>query len=234
MSERHVVVGIDGSIISTRAQDAAVEEAVRRSVPLEIVYAVPDLDVAGPLLATSAARVRTRHPELKVRLSAVAADPAEALARKGERAALTVVGTRALGGLASLASRSVARRVVERTRCPLLVVGAGHLPYHARTGDVLLAVETDADIESAVFAHEEAARRGVRLRLVHTPLYGPPVRSVDSLIAATADACVVVIAHHPHGNGHGNGGAHHGQTAHALMYRSRCPVFVVPAGLGAL
>ncbi|MGW2054643.1 universal stress protein [Streptomyces sp. NPDC001840] len=279
MPERHVVVGTDGSIISTRAQDAAAEEAVRRSVPLEIVYAVPDLDVAGPVLATAAARVRARHPGLSVRLAAVDTDPAEALARKGRRAALTVVGTRALGGLAALASRSVARRLMERIHCPLLVVGAGHLPYHTGAGDVLLAIETDADAEATVYADEEAARRGTRVRFVHTPLYRLPVPpgpcppaalrvpggadlpsdtglpsdtslptgtaapardtvrrpdrtaprlSLDELIAATADAGVVVIAHHRHGNG----GVRHEQTAHALLHRSRCPVLVVPSDLG--
>lgn len=274
MPERHVVVGTDGSIISTRAQDAAAEEAARRSVPLEIVYAVPDLDVAGPVLATAAARVRAHHPGLSIRLAAVDADPAEALARKGKRAALTVVGTRALGGLAALASRSVARRLVERIHCPLLVVGAGHLPYHTGAGDVLLAIETDADAEATVYADEEAARRGTRVRFVHTPLYRLPVRpgpcppaalrtpggadlptdtglptgtaaahardagrrpdrtaprlSLDELIAATADAGVVVIAHHRHGNGV----VRHEQTAHALVHRSRCPVLVVPSDLG--
>ncbi|QXE35032.1 universal stress protein [Streptomyces sp. GMY02] len=267
MPERHVVVGTDGSIISTRAQDAAAEEAARRSVPLEIVYAVPDLDAAGPVLATAAARVRAHHPGLTVRLAAVDADPAEALARKGSRAALTVVGTRALGGLAALASRSVARRLMERIHCPLLVVGAGHLPYHTAAGDVLLAIETDADAEATVYADEEAVRRGTRVRFVHTPLYRLPVPpgpcppaalrapggaglptgtaaptreaagqpdrtaprlSLDELIAATAEAGVVVIAHHRHGGG----GVRHEQTAHALLHRSRCPVLVVPSDLG--
>ncbi|WP_327235442.1 universal stress protein [Streptomyces sp. NBC_01317] len=175
MSGRHVVVGVDGSIISTRAQDVAAAEAVRRSVALAIVYAVPDLDVAGPVLAASAARSRARHPGLVVRLSAVASEPAAALVARGAHAALTVVGTRALGGFASLASRSVAHQVAELSHRPLLIVGPGHLTLHAETGEVLLAVERDTDTEAAGFAFEESVRRGARLRFLHTAHYRPRV-----------------------------------------------------------
>ncbi|MFD3524833.1 universal stress protein [Streptomyces sp. NPDC058653] len=256
MLQDHVVVGVDGSVVSTRALDAAAEESRRRSVPLEIVYAVLDLDAAGPVLTISADRVAARHPELPVRLTAMAADPAAALVARGRKAALAVVGTRALGALASLASRSVAQHVAERSSCPLLVVGTGCPTRHAESGEVLFAVGSDDDTEAAGFAFEEAVRRGVRLRFVHTAHYRTSIGSApystahatgatcpadaaedhdhdrippvpdSELITATAGAHVVVIAHRRHLGK----GSRHTRTVHALLHHAHCPVLLVPVG----
>ncbi|MFD7517521.1 universal stress protein [Streptomyces niveus] len=257
MLKHHVVVGVDGSVVSTRALDAAAEEAVRRSVPLEIVYAVPDLDVAGPVLTSSADRVAARHPELPVRLTALAGNPAAGLVARGGNAALVVVGTRALGALASLASRSVAQLVAERSRCPLLVVGTSCLTSHAEAHEVLFAVGSDADLEAASFAFEEAVRRSARLRFVYTahyrsftavaPYSTAPETGIKceagaeerpggfgplpdrELVTATASADVVVIARRQHGAG----GSRHMRTVHALLHHARCPVLLAPVGPSA-
>ncbi|MGC0336771.1 hypothetical protein RKD20_001805 [Streptomyces sp. SLBN-8D4] len=66
MTDRHVTVGVDGSLVAVRALDWAAEEAVRRGTALRIVYAVADRDEAGPILASAAARVHERHPGLPV------------------------------------------------------------------------------------------------------------------------------------------------------------------------
>lgn len=94
MTTRHVTVGVDGTLIAVRALDRAAEEAVLRGALLDIVYAVPDLDEAGPVLASAAARVRRRHPGLPVTASAFEGGPVQALAQHGRGAELTVVGTR--------------------------------------------------------------------------------------------------------------------------------------------
>ncbi|WP_329378479.1 universal stress protein [Streptomyces sp. NBC_01716] len=256
MLEHHVVVGVDGSVVATRALDAAAEESRRRAVTLEIVYGVPDLDVAGPVLTTSADRVLARHPQLPVRLTAVAADPATALLTRGRTAALVVVGTRALRAPASLASRSVAQSVAERSRCPLLVVGAGCPTGQLRAGEVLFAVESDADLEAAGFAFEEAVRRGARLRFVHTAHYRPSTADApfstaratgaecpagmddrdhdriapvpdSELITATSGADAVVVAYRRHGGKR----SRRLRTVHALLHHARCPVLLVPSGL---
>lgn len=205
MSGRHVVVGVDGSLISTHAQDVAAEEAVRRSVPLEIVYAVPDLDVAGPVLAVAGARCRARNPGLVVRLTAVVGEPASALVRRGADASVTVVGTRAAGALVSLASRSVAHQVAEGSRRPVLVVRAGRGTRPADPGEVLVAVESDADIEVAGAALDEAARRGAHLRFLPVAGYrarvaaGPWLSMSGKRQAVTAAAAV---GDHPGRIGH--------------------------------
>ncbi|WP_141747518.1 universal stress protein, partial [Streptomyces nanshensis] len=179
MLERHVAVGVDGSTVSTRAQDAAAEEATRRSVPLEIVYAVPDPATAGPVLTACAARARRRFPGLRVHLTPVTGDPAEALAERSRNAALMVVGTRALSGLAALTSRSVSRRLLDRARCPVLVVSAGacRAPGAEGSGVVLLVVADDTDVDTAAEAFAEAARRGFGVRFLHTGPRLPPSRA---------------------------------------------------------
>lgn len=260
MLENHVVVGVDGSVVSTRALDAAAEESRRRSVPLEIVYAVPDPDMAGPVLTTSADRVAARHPELPVRLTAVAAGPAAALVARGRDAALLVVGTRATGAPVSLVARSVAQRVAERSPCPVLVVGAGRFTGHVEAGEVLFAVGSDDDIEAAGFAFEEAVRRGARLRFVHTAHYrASSVAAPYSTARATEAACPADEGRGRNGIRNGIGpvaipladkevvaatagadvvviaqygakGSQHMRTLHALLHHARCPVLLVPVG----
>ena len=64
MTIRGITVGVDGSLSCVRALDHAADAATRRATTLQIVYAVPDLDEAGPVLASAAPRVRARHPRL--------------------------------------------------------------------------------------------------------------------------------------------------------------------------
>ncbi|MFD5626564.1 universal stress protein [Streptomyces sp. NPDC127072] len=166
MTTRHVTVGVDGSLVAVRALDRACEEAVLRGAVLDIVYAVPDLDEAGPVLASAASGVRDRHPGLPVTACAVEGGPVQALLRHGRDAELTVVGTRGLGSVAGLLFGSVSLRLAAHTHGPLLVVRGDRRP--ADRGEVLLGLESDTDADAAVFAFAEAARRGARLRVLNT------------------------------------------------------------------
>ncbi|NGO78857.1 universal stress protein [Streptomyces sp. YC504] len=122
MTRRGITIGVDGSLGSTRALDRAAEEASSRATVLEIVYAVSDLDEAGPVLASAVARVRARHPGLCVLTLPVRGRAATVLAARGRHAELTVVGCRGLGGIAGLLLGSVSRRLAALTSGPLLVV----------------------------------------------------------------------------------------------------------------
>ncbi|MGW3409968.1 universal stress protein [Streptomyces sp. NPDC000888] len=165
MTTRHVTVGVDGSLIAVRALDRACEEAVLRGAVLDIVYAVPDLDAAGPILASAASRVRDRHPGLPFTACAVEGGPVQALVRHGRAAELTVVGTRGLGSVAGLLFGSVSLRLAAHTYGPLLVVRGDRPP--ASRGEVLLGLESNTDADAAVFAFAEAARHGARLRVLN-------------------------------------------------------------------
>ncbi|WP_326580195.1 universal stress protein [Actinacidiphila glaucinigra] len=183
-----VVVGVDGSDPAVRALDQAAEEARRRDSVLRIVLALPwpdpgsvgfglDTDRDRPpgeaarvILESAARRVADRHPGLTVALEQTAEPAAAALVRLGRTAALTVVGTRGRGGFAGLLLGSVGLRVAAHTAGPLMVVRGEDAA--ARRGllhdKVLLGLEDESDAEAALFAFEEAERRGARLRVLHT------------------------------------------------------------------
>ncbi|WP_329282236.1 universal stress protein [Streptomyces sp. NBC_01451] len=184
MTPQHVVIGMDGSLLAVRALDWAAGEAVRRGVGLRVVYAVVDRDEAGPVLSAAASRVSGRHPGLPV-VTAVAEDgTVQALVRESGHAALTVVGTRGLGGLTGLLFGSVTPRLAARARGPLLVVRGDHPCDGGR--DVLLGLESDADVDAAVYAFQEAERRGVRLRVLHSLNHRQVPPELPSLVPVTS------------------------------------------------
>ncbi|MCX5554659.1 universal stress protein [Streptomyces sp. NBC_00038] len=182
MATRHVTVGVDGSLIAVRALDRAAEEAALRGTGLEIVYAVSDLDEAGPVLASAVSRVRKRHPGLSVTAVPVVGHPAQMLAALGRSAALTVVGTRGFGGVTGLLFGSVSMRLAAHTDCPLLVVRGDHRP--SGHGEVLLAIESDADADAAAYAFAEAERRGARLWILHTRTQRQPAPEAPTPVLA--------------------------------------------------
>ncbi|MEU1202312.1 universal stress protein [Streptomyces sp. NPDC005813] len=182
---QHVAVGVDGSLISTRALDLAADEAARRGTALRVVYAVSDRDEAGPVLAAACARVHGRYPTLTVVVTAAEGDAVRELTRESADAALTVVGTRGLGGFAGLVLGAVSPRLAAHTHGPLLVV-RGDRAQDADHRDVLLGLESDVDTATALYALQEAERRGARLRILHawTHRHTPP--ELPSLIPATS------------------------------------------------
>lgn len=142
-----VVVGVDGSEPSLVAADLAAEEAGRREVPLEIVYAlppptpppgappdlVPVVPVGSPadqgwheqaerLLGDAAERVRTTHPELPVITRLRDGYPAELLTAASRHAGLLVVGHRGTGGFTDLLLGSVAVQLANHAACPVIIV----------------------------------------------------------------------------------------------------------------
>ncbi|WP_329190696.1 universal stress protein [Actinacidiphila glaucinigra] len=175
----HVVVGVDGSAHSGTALEAAVAEADRRGVRLEIVHGRPwggrgqglcrgprPYHTAQAVLRQAAARAEELRPGLRVSTSLVDRPAGSVLVRRGHDAALTVVGTRGHGGVTGTLLRSVSLRLAAHSPCPLLVVRGGAASHPAR-GRVLLGLRSGADTEAAAFAFAEAGRRGVPLTVLH-------------------------------------------------------------------
>ncbi len=250
MSTGRVLVGFDGSFPAVRALDLAAEEAVRRGAALEIVYALPDVDGAAPVLAVAVDRVRDRCPGLEVVAVPVAGDPVSALVSRGRAAVLTVVGGRELGGIAGLVGGSVSRRTAGRATGPVMVV-RGDLPARPSPGQghVLLVLSGDGEVDAAAFAFAEARRRGVGLRVRRAWTYAPTTaepaasrsatasepdrrrpQARDPRAAATASAAQdgetggAVLAVATRGRRHGPP-----RTVRTLLRAARCPVVLVPA-----
>ncbi|RKN40195.1 universal stress protein [Micromonospora endolithica] len=136
-----VVVGVDGSALSTEAVGFAFEEAARRGVPLVAVHAwlypspagpgeilplVYDLDAYGAeeerTLAESVAGFAERYPEVPVRHRLVRGTPARVLVEESQRAQLVVVGAAGAGALGGLLLGSVSHAVLHHAHCPLAIV----------------------------------------------------------------------------------------------------------------
>ncbi|WJV44747.1 universal stress protein [Streptomyces flavofungini] len=181
--ERELIVGADGSEESLSAVDWAVDEAVRREVPLRIVYASaweryevrkPSFSIhrgaartfAEHIPAQAIARAHTRAPGLKVTSEVLAEDPATALVR--ESAGAVVVGCRGRGELAGLLLGSVSLSVAAHAASPVIVVRGGRQNRDGGFQRVVVGVD-EADEAGAVvaFALRAAELRRGELRAVH-------------------------------------------------------------------
>ncbi|UIX34139.1 universal stress protein [Streptomyces sp. GQFP] len=192
MTTRHVVVGVDGSVVAVRALDLAADEAALRTTTLEIVYAVPDLDEAWPVLASAASRVAHRHPGLPVVTLPAEGHPAAVLAERGREAALTVVARRSPVGLAGTVFGSVSRRLATHAHGPLLVV-RGDSPPHLHN-EVLLVLDAEDDADPAAYAIHEAGLRSAELRIIRAPAHRYPASAPVPRRRSEASASHVVPA----------------------------------------
>ena len=137
-----VVVGVDGSKLSTDALAFAFEEASWRRTGLTALHAwdTPFFDVPGHggpgvpdamrefqseelrLLSESLAGWREKYPDVDVRQTLVHEQPVKALVDSSPGAALLVVGSRGMGGFRSMLLGSVSHALVHHARCPVAVV----------------------------------------------------------------------------------------------------------------
>lgn len=137
---RGVVVGTDGSPDARLAVAMAAGEASRTGQELHIVHAWAEPGLFVPMdymtpgvqqevaelarrtLADAVAEVNATHPDLVVHEHLVAGRPAGALLEAAKGAALLVVGSRGLHGVARMLLGSVSHAVVQRAPCPVLIV----------------------------------------------------------------------------------------------------------------
>ncbi|KOV53601.1 hypothetical protein ADL00_34040 [Streptomyces sp. AS58] len=178
-----VIVGIDPRQQSVPALAWAVDEAVRRRLPLRLVVAVPPLPggqhidtpwrrtmlrVEGEgALADAVATVRALHAEVPLATELLDGMPSVMLCQKAAQARMVVVGSRRLSRPEELLSASsVAVPVSARADCPVVVVRE---PEHAgeRHPHLVVGVDGSESSRAAVeFAVEEAALHGAALRAV--------------------------------------------------------------------
>ncbi|WP_028851377.1 universal stress protein [Thermocrispum municipale] len=136
-----IVVGVDGSPLSTAAIAAAFEEAALRNAPLVAVHVWSDTDTsqvfnrtrmmfdwepiersAERLLAEQLAGWGEKYPDVPVQRRIVRDRPAHALLEEGEHAQLIVVGSRGRGGFRGLLFGSTSQNLIHHAACPVLVV----------------------------------------------------------------------------------------------------------------
>jgi nucleotide-binding universal stress UspA family protein len=166
-----VVVGVEGPAHCAAALDVAFQAAAQRGVSVTAVHAwTPDVPadheaVCGPADAVEAAAGlaldqalepwRSRYADVPVVTRLVVAEPASALIRESEGAALIVVGSRAHGVARATVFGSVSRSVAQRARCPVIV---------ARTAEATGNGQVQPSRRTAVPLTDPAGAKPVRRR----------------------------------------------------------------------
>ena len=123
-----VVVGTDGTALSSDALDFAFDLASTEGLSMHVVHNVgrdtAHMDEHQRALEIAIAGHEETYPDVEVHRHLPLSGPADTLAVLSETASAVVVGARAHHGpVATLGS--VSRAVVERARCPVVVVRSG-------------------------------------------------------------------------------------------------------------
>ena len=190
--KRHgVVVGVDGSVASEAAVCWAARDAAMRNVPLTLVHMLKAFVPTFPQIPMPSGvavwqeddgRQALEHA-VKIAEDAVKADreiaitselkcspPVPTLVDLSEEAEMVVVGSNGRGAVGRVLLGSVSSGVVRSARCPVAVIRNedASMP-HPEQAPVLVGIDCSSASELATaIAFDEASRRGVDLRALHT------------------------------------------------------------------
>lgn len=171
-----VVCGYDGSQDARRAVAWAAAWARDHDTTLEVISADRAVGRVVAFDDTARANVEGAMRDQLVELThdvptayrVMADSPVGALVEAGRHASAIVVGSRGLTAREDFAMGSTSAGVVEHARCPVIVI-TPRTPEAPSGGPVVLAADGSAAGDPAVaFAFDQAERRGVGLRVVHT------------------------------------------------------------------
>ena len=190
--KRHgIVVGVDGSAASQAAVCWAARDAAMRNVPLTLVHMLNAFVPTFPQIPLPSGvavwqeddgRQALEHA-VKIAEDAVKTDrkiaitselkcspPVPTLVDLSEDAEMVVVGSNGRGAVGRVLLGSVSSGVVRSARCPVAVIRNedASMP-HPEQAPVLVGIDCSSTSELATaIAFDEASRRGVDLRALHT------------------------------------------------------------------
>ena len=168
-----IVVGIDGSVGSRAALGWAIDEAVRRVAPVELVHSWRPMyrathDAAGDseaeliakehgagLLAAAVGSATVTAPQVVATTHLLRGRPSAALLDAAAKAQLLVVGARGVGGFSGLSLGSVSLHVVTHAPCSVVVVRSARA-----VGPVVVGIDGSTESKAVLrVALDEATSR---------------------------------------------------------------------------
>ncbi|WP_232011024.1 universal stress protein [Mycobacterium shigaense] len=179
---RPVVVGIDGSKAAIHAALWAVDEAVRRDVPLRLLHTVgqenghevePDamaskLTAAQTAIQRAVTAIEAKNQLVKIETEIAQGPPVGSLIRASAAASLVCVGALGLRHFEPGRTGSTAGALAVSARCPVAIVRGHHEQRPAQRADDVV-VEVNGSPDNGVLlgtAIEEASLRNVGVRAV--------------------------------------------------------------------
>jgi len=184
-----IMVAVDGSRHALQAVNWGTAEALRRRLPLRIVYIAPrrehDPQATRPessglhVLAAAAEHATMLAPDLPIS-TRLAVGSTTTLA--AEAALLLLASDTTLSGTPG----SLIRHTAEHARCPVIIVPPDH-DTRPRRREVVVGIDGRTCQDVIAFAFEEAALRGVGLRAMHAwaQPFDPSVTDPDRYDEAT-------------------------------------------------
>ena len=197
--KKPIAVGYDGSEASDLAVIWAAEAAVGYGLPLNITTAwtLPTTemgigtsgafdnqlvaalrDEAHAILDKGVQLANDTTPDISIRGQIASGPAAGVLVDESETATMVVLGTHGKGALAGLFLGSVSRQVATHIECPAVVVRAPHDP---ESREIVVGVDgSESSLRALRFAFEEASRRALTLRVLHT-WEVPPIGAITGV-----------------------------------------------------
>ncbi|WP_406350186.1 universal stress protein [Streptomyces sp. NBC_00658] len=178
-----ITVGVDGSDEGGAAAAWAGREAVRRGLPLRVVYAwhgQPHLLAGGPdreeqarwaqeLVEAAARTVTERHADLSVSAEVLEGGAVDSLVAAASDAETLVLGSRGHGAIVGFLIGSVGQQVIAEAARPVVLVRADDNAASEAAGREIVVGQQGGPDDSAAglrFAFETAAARGASVRVV--------------------------------------------------------------------
>ena len=127
MLEQAIDLRVDGIIVQLGLAET-LKDSIDKALAKGIKVVTFDVDVNDPTHRAAqavAARLRTQHPGLEVRVALLDDDPAHALVAASTGAVLVVVGSRGLGAFRGMLLGSVSADVVRNAASTVLVLHDG-------------------------------------------------------------------------------------------------------------
>ncbi len=166
-----IVVGVDGSRVGVRAALWALDEAIGRDLPLHLVAAAEDGDIAGAesLVRAAAAAVQAAGRPVPITTEVVAGAPTPVLLEASRNAVMLCVGAIGLKHFDHARVGSTVTALVASAHCPVAVVRGGGWPAQAPPGWVVVELDQTPDSAAVLqYAVEEARMRRAPLRALGT------------------------------------------------------------------